>query len=95
LDADGRGFSYIFSIGREFLTPLRQAPVALCTLGRPEERMWPVRFWGPDRNSRVYALANINNAVLKQLIAKMAAAGLSAKTIVNYSGLVKLDCCLC
>ena len=35
-------------------------------------------------------LANINNAVMKQLIAKMAAAGLSAKTIVNYSGLVKL-----
>jgi integrase len=35
-------------------------------------------------------LANINNAVMKQLVAKMDAAGLSAKTIVNYSGLVKL-----
>jgi integrase len=35
-------------------------------------------------------LATVNNAVMKQLIAKMAAAGLSAKTVVNYSGLVKL-----
>jgi integrase len=35
-------------------------------------------------------LANINNAAMKQLIAKMDAAGLSAKTIINYSGLVKL-----
>jgi len=36
------------------------------------------------------SLANINNAALKQLVAKMDAAGLSAKTIINYSGLVKL-----
>ena len=35
-------------------------------------------------------LANINNAAMKQLVAKMDAAGLSAKTIINYSGLVKL-----
>jgi integrase len=35
-------------------------------------------------------LANINNAAVKQLVAKMDAAGLSAKTIINYSGLVKL-----
>jgi integrase len=35
-------------------------------------------------------LANVNNAVLKQLVAKMAAAKLSPKTIVNYTGLVKL-----
>jgi integrase len=35
-------------------------------------------------------LANINNAVMKHLVAKMAAAELSAKTIVNYTGLVKL-----
>ncbi len=35
-------------------------------------------------------LANINNAVLKQLIAKMASANLSPKTIINYTGLVKL-----
>lgn len=35
-------------------------------------------------------LANINNATMKQLVAKMDAAGLSAKTIINYSSLVKL-----
>lgn len=35
-------------------------------------------------------LASINNAVMKHLVTKMAAAGLSAKTIVNYTGLVKL-----
>jgi integrase len=35
-------------------------------------------------------LANVNNAAMKQLVAKMDAAGLSAKTIINYSGLVKL-----
>jgi integrase len=35
-------------------------------------------------------LANINNAAMKQLVAKMHASGLSAKSIINYSGLVKL-----
>jgi integrase len=35
-------------------------------------------------------LANINNAAMKQLVAKMGAAKLSAKTIINYTGLVKL-----
>ena len=35
-------------------------------------------------------LANVNNGVLKRLVAEMSAAHLSAKTIVNYSGLVKL-----
>jgi hypothetical protein len=35
-------------------------------------------------------LANINNSVMKQLVTKMAAAGLSATSIVNYTGLVKL-----
>jgi integrase len=35
-------------------------------------------------------LANVNNAMMKQLVAKMAAAELSPKTIVNYAGLVKL-----
>lgn len=35
-------------------------------------------------------VANINNAVMKQLVAKMHASGLSAKSIINYSGLVKL-----
>lgn len=35
-------------------------------------------------------LPNVNNASLKALVAKMHSAGLSAKTIVNYTGLVKL-----
>ncbi len=35
-------------------------------------------------------LANINNAAMKELVAKMHASGLSAKSIINYSGLVKL-----
>jgi hypothetical protein len=35
-------------------------------------------------------LANVNNQVMKQLVGKMDAAGLSAKTIINYTGLVKL-----
>jgi integrase len=35
-------------------------------------------------------LASVNNAALKALVARMHAAGLSAKTIVNYAGLVKL-----
>jgi len=35
-------------------------------------------------------LANVNNGVMKRLVAQMAAAGLSSKTIVNYCGLVKL-----
>lgn len=35
-------------------------------------------------------LASINNGAMKHLVAKMVAAGLLAKTIVNYSGLVKL-----
>jgi len=35
-------------------------------------------------------LANINNAAMKQLVAKMGAAKLSAKTIIKYTGLVKL-----
>jgi integrase len=33
---------------------------------------------------------NLNNAVMRHLITTMAAVGLSAKTIVNYTGLVKL-----
>jgi hypothetical protein len=37
-----------------------------------------------------HPLANINNATMKALVAKMDAAGLSAKTIINYTGLVKL-----
>jgi integrase len=35
-------------------------------------------------------LANVNNGVLKRLVAQMSAANLSAKTIINYTGLVKL-----
>jgi len=35
-------------------------------------------------------LSNVNNATMKGLVAKMHAAGLSAKTIINYTGLVKL-----
>ena len=35
-------------------------------------------------------LANVMNAAMKSLVATMRAAGLSAKTIVNYTGLVKL-----
>jgi len=35
-------------------------------------------------------LASINNSVMKKLIGKMSAAKLSPKTIVNYTGLVKL-----
>ena len=35
-------------------------------------------------------LANINNQAMKQLVGKMDTAGLSAKTIINYTGLVKL-----
>jgi hypothetical protein len=35
-------------------------------------------------------LASINNGVMKRLIAKMSTANLSAKTIVNYTGLAKL-----
>jgi integrase len=34
--------------------------------------------------------ANVNNGVLKRLVAQMSAANLSAKTIINYTGLVKL-----
>jgi integrase len=36
------------------------------------------------------SLATINNATLKQLVSKMAEAGLSAQSIVTYVGLVKL-----
>jgi len=35
-------------------------------------------------------LANVNNGSIKTLVSQMYAAGLSAKSIVNYSGLVKL-----
>jgi integrase len=35
-------------------------------------------------------LSSINNATLKSLVAKMHSSGLSAKTILNYTGLVKL-----
>ena len=35
-------------------------------------------------------LADVNNAILKQLVAKMCDAGLSAQTVVTYTGLVKL-----
>lgn len=35
-------------------------------------------------------LPNVNNAVVKSLVAKLHAAGLSAKSIVNYTGLAKL-----
>jgi len=35
-------------------------------------------------------LANVNNAAMKSLVAKMDGAGLSAKSILNYTGLVKL-----
>ncbi len=35
-------------------------------------------------------LASVNNGVMKRLVTQMSAANLSAKTIVNYTGLVKL-----
>lgn len=70
---------------RQKTTSIRKPlkPATLCTWANCLEK-WLIPNIGD------LPLAKINNAVMKQLIAKMAAAELSPKTIINYTGLVKL-----
>lgn len=67
-------------------TTSKRRPIKLATLCTCENCLQ--KWLNPNIGD--LPLANVNNGVLRRLVAQMWAANLSAKTIVNYTGLVKL-----
>jgi len=84
------------TIGTTFKEQARQFMERAMTRKRRPAKPATISSWqncldkwlNPELGER--PLANVNNAAMKSIVAKMHAAGLSAKSIANYSGLVKL-----